>query len=354
MAAEAPAEAGEGHIPPSDAVLFILVCFSIGIFIRLCLRWTKIPYTAMLLLWGLAIGFLQLANPATQAFTNTLQLWLSMEPHLLLLVFLPIIGFSAAIGQEPHMLRKSWVQIMVLAWPGVVIQFLLIALCAKYAFPYDWSWPECLLFGAMLSATDPVAVVAVLQEVGASQKLACVIDGESLVNDGSALVIFLLLQKIVEGQQVTVAGGIAQFCLLAVVGMLLGIAFGAVTSWLLDNIFRDATLTTIVTLVSAYSSYYVADRLVGASGLLAVVCNGFTMSLIGGRQITMRVEDAMHSFWGVLEWSANTILFVWMGIVLAIVLPPSHEETVITDQPIHLEPRDAAYVVLLYVWLQVG
>eukprot|EP00878_Enallax_costatus_P026657 GHUV01028619.1.p1 GENE.GHUV01028619.1~~GHUV01028619.1.p1 ORF type:complete len:147 (+),score=16.45 GHUV01028619.1:697-1137(+) len=68
---------------------------------------------------------------------------------------------------------------------------------------------------------------------------------------------------------------------LAVVGMLLGIAFGAVTSWLLDNIFRDATLTTIVTLVSAYSSYYVADRLVGASGLLAVVCNGFTMSLIG-------------------------------------------------------------------------
>eukprot|EP00879_Flechtneria_rotunda_P025035 GHRR01026568.1.p3 GENE.GHRR01026568.1~~GHRR01026568.1.p3 ORF type:complete len:107 (+),score=28.27 GHRR01026568.1:970-1290(+) len=74
---------------------------------------------------------------------------------------------------------------------------------------------------------------------------------------------------------------IAQFCLLAVVGMLLGIAFGAVTSWLLDNIFRDATLTTIVTLVSAYASYYTADRLVGASGLLAVVCTGFTMSLIG-------------------------------------------------------------------------
>jgi NhaP-type Na+/H+ or K+/H+ antiporter len=74
---------------------------------------------------------------------------------------------------------------------------------------------------------------------------------------------------------------VAQFCLLAVVGMLLGIAFGAATSWLLDNIFRDPTLTTVVTLVSAYSSYYTADRLVGASGLLAVVCNGFTMSLIG-------------------------------------------------------------------------
>jgi NhaP-type Na+/H+ or K+/H+ antiporter len=78
---------------------------------------------------------------------------------------------------------------------------------------------------------------------------------------------------------------VAQFCLLAVVGMVLGIAFGAATSWLLDNIFRDPTLTTVVTLVSAYSSYYTADRLVGASGLLAVVCNGFTMSLIGKSRI---------------------------------------------------------------------
>jgi hypothetical protein len=75
--------------------------------------------------------------------------------------------------------------------------------------------------------------------------------------------------------------------------------------------------------------------------------------LAGGRQITMRAEHAMHGFWSVLEWGANTILFVWMGIVLAIVLPPSHAETAITNQPIHLEARDAGYVVVLYLWLQV-
>jgi hypothetical protein len=73
----------------------------------------------------------------------------------------------------------------------------------------------------------------------------------------------------------------------------------------------------------------------------------------GGRQITMRADHAMHGFWSVLEWGANTILFVWMGIVLAIVLPPSHAETAITNQPIHLEARDAGYVVVLYLWLQV-
>lgn len=62
----------------------------------------------------------------------------------------------------------------------------------------------------------------------------------------------------------------------------------------------------------------------------------------------------MHGFWGVLEWGANTILFVWVGITLAIVLPPSHKATVFTDHGIHLEAKDAAYVVVLYLWLQVG
>lgn len=74
---------------------------------------------------------------------------------------------------------------------------------------------------------------------------------------------------------------------------------------------------------------------------------------VGGRQIAYRAEEAMHAFWGVLEWGANTILFVWMGIVLAIVLPPSHEHTQISSLPIQLEARDAGYVVVLYLWLQV-
>lgn len=61
-----------------------------------------------------------------------------MDPHVLLLIFLPAIGFSAAVAQEPHQLRRSWGQVALLAWPGVVVQFLLIALCAKYVFPYGW------------------------------------------------------------------------------------------------------------------------------------------------------------------------------------------------------------------------
>jgi NhaP-type Na+/H+ and K+/H+ antiporter len=92
-------------------------------------------------------------------------------------------------------------QIMLLAWPGVVIQFLLIALCAKYFFPYGWTWPEAFLFGAMLSATDPVAVVAVLQEVGLagcrSLLELAVYDTSSAVKGGGAvLAVVAVLQEV--------------------------------------------------------------------------------------------------------------------------------------------------------------
>jgi hypothetical protein len=81
---------------------------------------------------------------------------------------------------HPTLDTHKHTQIMLLAWPGVVIQFLLIALCAKYVFPYSWSWPQAFLFGSMMSATDPVAVVAVLHEVRA-RATACAMERERLV-----------------------------------------------------------------------------------------------------------------------------------------------------------------------------
>jgi NhaP-type Na+/H+ or K+/H+ antiporter len=281
---------------------------------------------------------------------------MNIDPHLLLLVFLPTIGFSAGINQEPHLLRKNWGQILILAGPGVIIKCGLIAICAMYFFPYGWSWSKSLLFGAMLSATDPVAVVAVLHEVGADKKLSSVIDGESLVNDGSALVIFLVLQQFVQGNSLDVGEIVALFCRLALLGGAVGGAFGAVTSWWLSRIWRDPGLDIILTWSSAYACYYVAEDLLGASGLLAVVVNGFTMSLIGGRQLTRRCNVQMHAFWDALEWAANTILFIWVGVVLGLILLPSerHPESGQVHPSYYLEGSDVGYAVVLYLWLLVA
>lgn len=347
----------ELHTTPSEAVLFIITCILIGVSTKFWLSKIKIPYTALLLVFGLCIGLLQAAAPKTVAFTATLKLWMAIDPHLLLLIFLPTIGFSAALGQEPHLLRRNWGQILILAWPGVVVTFLLIAVCARYIFPYGWSWPECLLFGAMLSATDPVAVVAVLHEVGADEKLASVIDGESLVNDGSALVIFLVLQQIVQGASLTVGQIVVSFVQLALLGAALGLGFGLVTSFWLANIWNDPGLEIILTLGAAYACYFVSEELAGASGLLAVVVMGFSMSLLGGRHITNRIKVEMHAFWNALEWLANTILFIWVGIALGFVLlEPSNPALKIQEIKFahHLRPVDAGYAVVLYLWLLVA
>eukprot|EP00878_Enallax_costatus_P006804 GHUV01007132.1.p1 GENE.GHUV01007132.1~~GHUV01007132.1.p1 ORF type:complete len:889 (+),score=286.27 GHUV01007132.1:1018-3684(+) len=281
----------------------------------------------------------------------------NIDPNLLLLIFLPTIGFSAALGQEPHLLRKNWGQILILAWPGVVITFLLIAICAKYFFPYSWSWPQALLFGAMLSATDPVAVVAILHEVGADEKLANVIDGESLVNDGSALVIFLVLQRFVQGESLTASQIVALFIRLALLGAAVGAAFAMVTSVWLSRIFNDPGLEIVLTFGAAYSCYFVAEELLGASGLLAVVVMGFSMSIVGGRQVTTRIKVEMGAFWEALEWIANTILFIWVGIALGLVLPPDPTHPALqygVQFSYHLAAADAGYAVVLYLWLMVA
>ena len=132
------------------AVLFIIVCFTIGLATQQFLDFIPIPYTAKLLLIGLAIGALQAIPPATHQFTDALYWWLNFEPHLLLLVFLPAIGFSAGISQQPHLIRHNWPTMLLLALPGVIITFILIAVCARYFFQYGWTWPESLLFGAMV------------------------------------------------------------------------------------------------------------------------------------------------------------------------------------------------------------
>ena len=91
-----------------------------------------------------------------------------------------------------HIFKKEMWQMMLLAGPGVVLSSMLTAIFAKYVFPYEWGWFTALTFGSMMSATDPVAVVALLRELGASKRLSLLIEGESLLNDGTAMVVFVV------------------------------------------------------------------------------------------------------------------------------------------------------------------
>jgi NhaP-type Na+/H+ or K+/H+ antiporter len=122
-----------------------------------------------------------------------------IHPHLFYYIFLPLLIFDSSFNGHFHVVKHQLLPSILLAGPGVLISTGIIATCSIYLFSYNWSWLISLLFGSILSATDPVAVVALLHDSGASKSLASLIDSESLLNDGSAFVIFLIFKNIIVG-----------------------------------------------------------------------------------------------------------------------------------------------------------
>lgn len=170
---------------PTDAVIFAGISLLIGVSCRTLLRRTFIPYTVVLLIIGTALGSLEFgSNYPLGKLGNGIRICADIDADLLLAVFLPILIFEGAFSMEVHQIKKCMAQMLLLAGPGVLISTVLIGAAVKLAFPYDWNWKTSLLLGAILSATDPVAVVALLKDLGASKKLSTIVEGESMMNDG--------------------------------------------------------------------------------------------------------------------------------------------------------------------------
>ncbi|KAG2631030.1 hypothetical protein PVAP13_3KG576900 [Panicum virgatum] len=174
-----------GEPEPDDAVLFVGVSLVLGIASRHLLRGTRVPYTVALLVLGVALGSLEYGTQHGLGKLGAgIRIWANINPDLLLAVFLPALLFESSFSMEIHQIKRCMAQMVLLAGPGVVLSTFLLGSAVKLTFPYDWSWKTSLLLGGLLSATDPVAVVALLKELGASKKLSTIIEGESLMNDG--------------------------------------------------------------------------------------------------------------------------------------------------------------------------
>jgi NhaP-type Na+/H+ or K+/H+ antiporter len=185
-------------------MLFFLVMLLIGCIARLGLEYInnalgiKIPSSVMLLTIGMLIGFLTWEGIVTsegepkEMLTLSLVMWTWMDPRVILFLFLPALIFESSMSTDYYIFRQQLVSGMMLAGPGMLIQILLIALWAMYCFPYDWGLTESLLFGSILSATDPVAVIALMKEMSLLSDLRVLFEAESLMNDGTAIVVFEL------------------------------------------------------------------------------------------------------------------------------------------------------------------
>jgi sodium/hydrogen exchanger 10/11 len=210
-----------------------------------------------------------------------------------------------------RVLKKS----MFLAGPGLLFGISAIAVLLKLLVFGDWEWLEVMLLGSILSATDPVAVVALLRELGVNPQLGTLIEGESLLNDGTAVVVFLVLIEAVRAGAWTIGWGelFWEFCRMSILGTLFGYAYGLVSLEFTSRVFNDAPVEIAVTLSSAYLVFYLAEEF-HMSGILAVVALGVSYSKHGQTKISSEVQHFMHEFWEMLGYLANTLIFTITGV----------------------------------------
>ncbi|EDQ85557.1 uncharacterized protein MONBRDRAFT_38746 [Monosiga brevicollis MX1] len=231
-------------------------------------------------------------------------------------IFLPPLIFESAFAMRWHVLRNLLVQMLILAGLGVIISSVLTATAVHGILP-SFSWANAFLLGSIVSATDPVAVVALLKSLGASHKLSTLIEGESLLNDGTALVLFTVFYDMSRGEEVDAGVFVRMLFQLAAGGVALGIAWSMVTIFLVRQIFNDKLAETTLIASSSFLVFYVAEHLCHVSGVLAVVTMAIAFVWIGRAQVTPEVLSSLESFWHILAYIAETLVFVLAGVMIS-------------------------------------
>jgi CPA1 family monovalent cation:H+ antiporter len=261
----------------------------------------RLPYTVALVVAGLIIAVV----PGTPT--------IELTPELIVAVFLPTLIFEAAYNLDFSHLRENLRAITILAIPGVLLTATIVA--ALVHFVGGFAWPVAFLFGAIVSATDPVSVVAVFKELGAPTRLRTILEGESLFNDGTSIVFFNLIVGIVLAGTLNIAASLTQFAVVVVGGLLLGLVLGYAFSYLLSHI-NDYLLETVLTIVLAYGTYFLAE-LVHVSGIIAIVAAGLLVGNYGQRvALSPSSKLAVGLSWELFGFIANSLIFLFVGLHL--------------------------------------
>jgi Na+:H+ antiporter len=283
---------------------FILL-FVVATAVAIAARRLRLPYTVALVLTGLILGALDLF-PAPHLTKN-----------LLFSVFLPGLIFEAAFHIQWREFRDNLLTLLTLAVPGVIastalVAFVLPPVIGATGVTPGFGWPHALVFGALISATDPVAVVALFRNLGAPRRLTTLLDGESLLNDGTAIVFFALSLSLVEGTATTAGSLTMQFASIVGVGAGVGALIGAMASLLMRQI-DDPMIEITLTTIAAYGSFVTAETL-HASGVIATVGAGMLCGNLGARTgMSASTRLASESFWEYITFALNSIVFLLIG-----------------------------------------
>jgi CPA1 family monovalent cation:H+ antiporter len=293
-----------------DLVLFLLL----ALFVILLSNKIALPYTVGLVVVGIVLGALHVFSEA------------QLSPELVLFVFLPPLLFEGAWSVNLTLLRQNWRVIFFLAGPGLLLSLLIIAGILHTVEHLDWL--TALLLAALLSPTDPVAVLGLFRQLRVNECLSTIIEGESLFNDGVAgslyqiFLTLLLLQ--LNSQPLSLGAAWGQGIVLLLWSAGGGTLLGAAGGWLISQGLKrldDPLLETTVTLITAYGLYWLAET-IHTSAIVTVIVAGLLLGTYGSKvAMSERSRSDVETFWRMVAFLANALIFLLIGIQVQGLIP---------------------------------
>ena len=271
-----------------------------------------VPYPIVLVLGGLVMGFVP-GIPEVE-----------LEPELVLVIFLPPLLYSAAFFASLRDLKYDLRSISLMA-VGLVIATACAVAVVAHALIDGLPWAAAFALGAIVAPTDPLAAMEVGRRIGLPRRIATILEGESLINDGTALVMYRVAVGAVGG-----TFSLAEAGLEFVLGAAGGVAIGLAVGWVIAEIRKrldDPPVEVTISILTGYAAYVPAER-VGASGVLAAVTIGIYVGWRAPEISSARQRVAGYSMWTILTFLLNALLFVLIGLQLPLILEGLEDEPI--------------------------
>lgn len=290
----------DSHLIGEITLLLMIACA-----VAIIVEWLKQPYTVALVLVGLVIAVLKLT------------------PHVIIThdviftLILPPLLFHGALHMDLEHLKENWRSIVLLAFPGVVITTLLIGLLAHHLLGIPFIY--AMLFGAIVTPTDPISVLSILGRVGAPKRLRTILEGESLFNDGTGVVVFMIILEMIRSHaHFDLGHALTKFLMVTGGGTVIGVAVGIGAYHLLKRL-NDHLLEVAITVVITFGTPLLAEAF-HFSGIIAIVVAGLIIGNYGKiYSMSNKTRETLDSFWEVIEFVINSLLFLIIGIELQVI-----------------------------------